>query len=82
VAMTRARDHLHLLVPQRFYVHQQASFGDRYVYGALTRFIPPPVALQFERVTPTAGQGDAVPASMATPAARIDVSAQALALWR
>ena len=25
VAMTRARHHLHLLVPQRFYVTQQAS---------------------------------------------------------
>jgi DNA helicase-2/ATP-dependent DNA helicase PcrA len=80
--MTRARDHLHLLVPQRFYVHQQASFGDRHVYGALTRFIPPPVVRQFEIVTPTAGKGEAEPASTVGQAARIDVSAQALALWR
>jgi DNA helicase II / ATP-dependent DNA helicase PcrA len=28
VAMTRAKDHLHLLVPQRFYAHQQHSNGD------------------------------------------------------
>ncbi len=27
VAMTRAKDHLHLMVPQRFYVHQQAAQG-------------------------------------------------------
>ena len=33
VAMTRARHHLHLLVPQRFYVTQQAALGDRHVYG-------------------------------------------------
>ncbi|HRI19164.1 MAG TPA: ATP-dependent helicase, partial [Burkholderiaceae bacterium] len=42
VAMTRARDHLHLLVPQRFHVHQQAAYGDRHVYATLSRFIPPP----------------------------------------
>jgi DNA helicase-2/ATP-dependent DNA helicase PcrA len=51
VAMTRARDHLHLLVPQRFHVHQQAAFGDRHVYGALSRFIPPDLAARhFEPV--------------------------------
>ena len=39
VAMTRARDHLHLLVPQRFYVTQQAARGDRHLYAGRTRFI-------------------------------------------
>ena len=51
VAMTRAKDHLHLLVPQRFYVQQQASYGDRHVYGALTRFIEDGVVLSFELVS-------------------------------
>lgn len=40
VAMTRARDQLHLVVPQRFYVHGQAAKGDRHVYASRTRFIP------------------------------------------
>src|SRR5207237_9474047 len=40
VAMTRAKDHLHLIVPQRFYVHAQALHGDRHVYASRTRFIP------------------------------------------
>ena len=40
VAMTRARHHLHLLVPQRFYVTQQSAFGDRHVYGSISRFLP------------------------------------------
>ncbi len=40
VAMTRARHHLHLLVPQRFYVSQQSAFGDRHVYGSISRFLP------------------------------------------
>ena len=40
VAMTRAKDHLHLIVPQRFFTHQQSATGDRHVYAARTRFIP------------------------------------------
>ncbi|WP_428419782.1 ATP-dependent helicase [Methylibium sp.] len=52
VAMTRAKQHLHLLVPQRFYVTQQSGVGDRHVYGSLTRFIPAAVAAAFEAVGP------------------------------
>jgi DNA helicase II / ATP-dependent DNA helicase PcrA len=33
VAMTRAKDDLHLMVPQRFFTHGQASTGDRHVYA-------------------------------------------------
>ena len=40
VAMTRAKDHLTLVVPQRFYVHQQGSGGDRHVYASRSRFLP------------------------------------------
>jgi len=50
VAMTRARDQLQLLVPQRFYVTQQSARGDRHLWGGLSRFIPPQVATCFERV--------------------------------
>jgi len=39
VAMTRAKDELHLMIPQRFYVHQQSQHGDRHVYAQRTRFI-------------------------------------------
>ena len=52
VAMTRARQHLQLMVPLRFHVSQQHKHGDRHLYGGLSRFIPPEVAAQFERVTP------------------------------
>jgi DNA helicase-2/ATP-dependent DNA helicase PcrA len=40
VAMTRAKDHLHLLLPQRFFAHQQRDNGDRHMYTSRTRFIP------------------------------------------
>jgi DNA helicase-2/ATP-dependent DNA helicase PcrA len=50
VAMTRARDELHLLVPQRFYVTQQARHGDRHLYAQRTRFIPRALTTHFEDI--------------------------------
>src|SRR6266446_5551317 len=40
VAMTRAKDDLHLIVPQRFFTYGQSAQGDRHVYASPTRFIP------------------------------------------
>jgi DNA helicase-2/ATP-dependent DNA helicase PcrA len=40
VAMTRAKEDLHVIVPQRFYVHNQTQLGDRHVWASRTRFIP------------------------------------------
>jgi DNA helicase II / ATP-dependent DNA helicase PcrA len=51
VAMTRARDELNLIVPQRFYKHGQARSGDRHVYGGRTRFIPASLCGQFNRIS-------------------------------
>ena len=48
VAMTRAKDQLHLMVPQRFFTHGQRSTGDRHVYAQRTRFIPNSVLDKFE----------------------------------
>jgi DNA helicase II / ATP-dependent DNA helicase PcrA len=48
VAMTRAKDHLHLVVPQRFFAHQQRSNGDRHIYASRTRFIPSSILDRFE----------------------------------
>ena len=48
VAMTRAREHLHLVVPNRFFIKQQSQMGDRHVYAARTRFISPAMLKHFE----------------------------------
>ncbi len=40
VAMTRAKDALHLVHPQRFYSHGQGRYGDRYMHAPRSRFIP------------------------------------------
>ena len=82
--MTRAKDHLHLMVPQRFYVHQQAAHGDRHVYASRSRFIPEAIARLFEsRAWPVAaaGPGEAEP-RVEAPAPRVDISARVRALWR
>ncbi|MGB8409550.1 MAG: ATP-dependent helicase, partial [Gallionella sp.] len=49
VAMTRAKDHLQIVVPQRFFVAQQSQFGDRHVYAGRTRFIPAGILELFEK---------------------------------
>ncbi len=79
VALTRARHHLHLLVPQRFYVTRQTGRGDRHLYGSLTRFIPEPITHLFERVAPTA---QAEPLRlMLSETPTIDISARIKASW-
>ncbi|HVN39892.1 MAG TPA: ATP-dependent helicase, partial [Myxococcota bacterium] len=82
VAMTRARSHLHLVVPHRFYVHQQAAGGDRYVHATLTRFIPEALLPCFVDVVPfaaPAGSAQAPPQHGAS--ARVDVGAMIRSRW-
>ena len=43
VAMTRARDTLHLIEPQRYYVTGQPRLGADHVLGARSRFLTPAV---------------------------------------
>ena len=49
VAMTRAKDSLHLITPQRFYTSGQAARGDRHVYASRTRFIPESILPHFDQ---------------------------------
>ncbi|NMG31593.1 ATP-dependent helicase [Aromatoleum evansii] len=51
VAMTRAKDVLDLIVPQRFHVSQQPGRGDRHVYASRTRFIPNRILERFEQAS-------------------------------
>jgi DNA helicase-2/ATP-dependent DNA helicase PcrA len=49
--MTRAKDDLRLVVPQRSFVHGQHAQGDRHLYASRTRFIPDKLLGLFERTT-------------------------------
>jgi DNA helicase-2/ATP-dependent DNA helicase PcrA len=79
VAMTRAKDHLHLLVPHRFYVTQQAARGDRHVYAARTRFIADADLPGYERVAwPSAAEAAPAPVREGPV---IDLRQRARAAW-
>ncbi|HET7715416.1 MAG TPA: ATP-dependent helicase [Bauldia sp.] len=80
VAMTRARDRLAILVPQRFYVHQQRTAGDRHLYAARTRFIPDRLLPLFaQRTWPAAG---AAQSRRVEDTPRIDIGARMRGMWR
>jgi DNA helicase-2/ATP-dependent DNA helicase PcrA len=78
VAMTRAKHHLALITPQRFYVRQQRRGGDSYINATLTRFIPGKVARLFEQVVPVTVRGDA---RIASDVLKVDVGAKLRAMW-
>ncbi|MDO9059489.1 MAG: ATP-dependent helicase, partial [Bradyrhizobium sp.] len=81
VAMTRAKDDLHLMVPQRFFTHGQHAQGDRHVYASRTRFIPDRLLNLFEKtVWPLAATGAAPRSASSGP--RIDVGARMRGMWR
>ena len=81
VAMTRAKEHLDLIVPQRFYVSHQPGFGDRHLYANRTRFIPNALLPCFEQVAWPAPAA----ASPANPNAKqqaLDLAARMRAMWK
>jgi DNA helicase-2/ATP-dependent DNA helicase PcrA len=78
VAMTRARDHLHLVQPLRMYVERQAKHGDRHVYAPRSRFLPDAILDRFERVARGRGAASLAPAG---PGATVDVAAKLRAMW-
>ena len=81
VAMTRAKDSLHLVVPHRFFTHGQNAQGDRHVYASRTRFIPAALTQHFECVTwplATAAAGGWKDAREV----RVDVGAKMRSMWR
>jgi DNA helicase-2/ATP-dependent DNA helicase PcrA len=79
VAMTRAKDHLTLVVPQRFYVHQQGSGGDRHVYASRTRFIPDALRARFERTSWPVAANE--PGAGAQPLPAVDLAARMRGMW-
>jgi DNA helicase II / ATP-dependent DNA helicase PcrA len=81
VAMTRAKDNLHMIVPQRFYAHQQRSNGDRHMYAVRSRFIPDTITEHFEQCPwPVAARenGSSTPA----PIKPVDITARVKSRWR
>jgi DNA helicase-2/ATP-dependent DNA helicase PcrA len=80
VAMTRARDQLHIIVPQRFFPHQQHPHGDRHVYAQRSRFITKAMLPHYDDIywPPVAPVGTA---GVTPVVARVDIAAQMRGLW-
>ncbi len=78
VAMTRARDHLYLLHPHRFYTRRRPN-GDNHVHAPRTRFIPDALLPLFERRAH--GTLHATDSLGSPVAARIDVQTRLREMW-
>jgi ATP-dependent DNA helicase UvrD/PcrA len=80
VAMTRAKNDLDLIVPQRFFTHQQARTGDRHVYASTSRFIPATIHSKFDRRAwrEASDRGQTL---AARPGRVVDVAATVKKMW-
>jgi DNA helicase II / ATP-dependent DNA helicase PcrA len=82
VAMTRAKDDLHLITPQRFFTHRQNAHGDRHVYAQRSRFIPPSLLGLFERTSWPLIAAAGASERKSAQGARVDVGARTRDMWR
>jgi DNA helicase II / ATP-dependent DNA helicase PcrA len=86
VAMTRARNELHVCAPLKYAVTQQAKNGDAHVYGAKSRFMTDKVLECFDRTSYRSASGAdslraAEPLGTDKAAATVDVGAQLKEMW-
>ncbi|WP_184061385.1 MULTISPECIES: ATP-dependent helicase [unclassified Paraburkholderia] len=84
VAMTRAKEDLHIVVPQRFYVHNQTHLGDRHVWASRTRFIATPMLPLFDAYAwPRIAVASAPSAAglAAAAQAKIEIAAKLRKMW-
>jgi ATP-dependent DNA helicase UvrD/PcrA len=81
VAMTRAKDELDLIIPQRFFTYNQAQSGDRHVYASVSRFIPKSVRHYFDcrNWSDRSATSDKPVRKLTTT---VDVVASASRMWR
>ncbi len=81
VGMTRAKQHLELIAPQRFFVTEQARHGDRHIYASLSRFITEKAGMHFERVSAQRPPGAEGAPSGDRPEVKIDLAARIRDRW-
>ncbi len=80
VGMTRAKDNLTLITPQRFFTSGQHAQGDRHVFAARTRFIPATLLQFFE--TASWPLVSAAASERSARQIRIDVGARMRTMWK
>ena len=82
VAMTRAKDNLHLIMPQRFFTYGQNALGDRHVYAARSRFIPHKLLMHFESVSWPVAPAETASRLPLGSVPRMDIGARMRSVWR
>jgi DNA helicase-2/ATP-dependent DNA helicase PcrA len=79
VAMTRAKNDLHLVAPLKYYVTNQPKHGDRHVYGAKSRFLS---AAVMAKLSPLTWPEPELPAALPAPGKpRVNVSGKLRGMW-
>ncbi|MEO7205314.1 MAG: ATP-dependent helicase [Steroidobacteraceae bacterium] len=79
VAMTRARNELHLCAPLKYAVTHQAKNGDAHVYGAKSRFMSDKVLDTLDKISIRTSMG--VESLKASETTTVDVVAQLKEMW-
>jgi DNA helicase II / ATP-dependent DNA helicase PcrA len=79
VAMTRAKNDLHLIAPLKYYVTNQPKHGDRHVYGARSRFLTKAVMATLNAIT-WPEDGDQA-STAASSKARVNVAGKLRSMW-
>lgn len=79
VAMTRARQELHLCVPQNYSATSRAGSGDQRPFGGTSRFLAEKVTTGCERVTYRSSRG--LDGLRTGETARVDVASQLKEMW-
>jgi DNA helicase-2/ATP-dependent DNA helicase PcrA len=80
VAMTRAKEHLYLIQPLKFFRTQQHRFGDGHMFAPRSRFLPDDIMTLFTR---TAARMPVLAAETPgpQPAVSIDIGARLRGMW-
>jgi len=79
VAMTRARNDLHLIAPLKYYVTNQSKTGDRHVYGAKSRFLTAAVMAKLN--TLTWPEADSQAPVLGASKTRVNVAGKLRSMW-
>lgn len=79
VAMTRAKNDLHLIAPLKYYVANQPKNGDRHVYGARSRFLTRAVMAKLDAITWPDNPEQA--GATASSNARVNVAEKLRGMW-
>jgi DNA helicase-2/ATP-dependent DNA helicase PcrA len=79
VAMTRAKNDLHLIAPLKYYIANQPKNGDRHVYGAKSRFLTKAVMAKLESITWPEFSDEVDPPAATT--ARVNVAGKLRSMW-